>query len=479
MDFKIKFMLNGMISVIIFVIACQKKTDFDTIAVIDRKHKITTKEFITNYRGQLSKGMLRAVNSESANKSLNQLINNKLFLIDAYDEKLDEDSETWEKIQSEYNTILFNLFEEKECVNNLISEQDIQNAYAESDYKDQSYNEVRNRIKTQLRLGHQEEINARIDSIMKPFLDTNSIKYNDKNVHALEPLVLDADFELELFIKLLKTCIEENGDKVLYTHSKGEYTYKTFLEKIDRWPFQALTHRETIDGFKPYWEGSYGYEYIIKLAEEKKMNQQPEFKNRIKKYLEEAMVKRYKEIHIENYIYEDNEDTLKQYYKLNKEDWCFQLGEAHIYSIENKNKKEIKKLMAKNQNGVRFKKLTGKVQFKIFKLNQDGTWVPNNSDIDQQLGEVVFDLKKNEVFGPIEYKDQNADMRYAMVQAIKIIPDKILAFDEAKNIVQYRYSKKRRLQLTNIVIDELREKYPIDINAHQLNRAVAGIKVLK
>lgn len=473
MDSKIKRIYYCLILSFIVTIACQKKTDLDTIAVIDHKHKVTVKEFMTNYKTHLSKGMVSTSNSESINESLDQLINDKLFLIDAYAEKLNKDSATFDKIQSEYNAILFKLFKEKECVDYLSSEQDIRNELAESDYK--KGDEFRKKIKAQLRFRNQKETSACLDSIMKPFLDSETIEYNEENVLALEPLVLNADFELNKFIDLLKSYIDKNGDKVLYTHSRGKYTYKTFLEKLDRWPFLAMSHRKNIDGYKPYWEGSLGYEYIIKLAEEKKMNELPEFKNRIKKYLEKAMIKRYKEIHIKDFIYENNKDTLKHYYDLNKEDWCFQLRKVHLYTIEGKNKNEIQKLLSKNHHGVQFKKLIGKVHFRMFTLNRDGTWTPNNSDMDQQFGKVVFDLKKNQVFGPIEYIDKNADTRYAMVKAIKVISDKILSFDEAKEIVQYRYSTKRRLQLINKVVNELRKKYPADINTRQLNRAAAMI----
>jgi len=448
----------------IFLIECESGPEQDTVAQIGKSEKITIQDVKSRVLSNYVNKYWSLEHTDNIDQTLDELINEKLILLAALEEDMDVDATVLNNIKDQFNKALVNEFYDRECVDKVITEKDIQEYYTKNITAGKSLIDARMSIRKLLITKHKKEISNIFNTFVKEYVVDDSFVWNDSILLKLGKLVEESDFEWTLFKSNLEKFVINNGDQEILSHLNGQFTCSTLLQKIDEWPPDfSLDDLLDINGLKPYIRKTIAYDYIVKLAKEKEYDQSDAVQNSIKKSLEKAMVERYKQIHVTDLI-PNTDDELIKFYEIHKKDLFYQLASANAYVIVEKDSVKANELIQKYHQGVNFKDLAQHLHFKIYTRRRDSTVIPEDSILDKVVGKVVFDLKKNQVIGPLKYKDEENENSYAIIQKLGGKLEKQLPFDEVKELVRIRYHSYKAQELETTLYRELKKKYPIVVN---------------
>ena len=93
------------------------------------------------------------------------------------------------------------------------------------------------------------------------------------------------------------------------------------------------------------------------------------------------------------------------------------------------------------------------------------------------LGKAAFELKLNEVAGPIEYTDSAGRIQYAVIKCMATRDEKQLTFEDARKTIVDDFKDYYRNKIAQSVAEKLRKKYTVTIynDVVKQNLAATGV----
>jgi parvulin-like peptidyl-prolyl isomerase len=115
--------------------------------------------------------------------------------------------------------------------------------------------------------------------------------------------------------------------------------------------------------------------------------------------------------------------------------------------------------LAKINDGTPFEKVTGNYLVKTYIKERNGEIKSFLNDEKPTFGKVGFEMKESEVSGPIEFEDENNQVKYAVIKCYHIRPEKQLTFDDVKNSITEDFKNYHRKKIEKEIEESLRSKY--------------------
>ncbi|WP_297214253.1 MULTISPECIES: peptidylprolyl isomerase [Thermodesulfovibrio] len=264
-----------------------------------------------------------------------------------------------------------------------------------------------------------------------------------------------------IFAAFLVFSCSQSKDEVILKAGSSKLTKKELQEDIKNLPPQTKLFLASPDGINRLKDELIKREVLYEEAKKKDLAKSEEFKRRLEEFKKLTLINMLLEQELKN-LQPVTEKDAKDYYEKNK-DQFIKPSEVRLSQIVVKNEEEAKKVYEKIDKGEDFGKIAKE-------LSRDERTKANGGDIgffkkgqlDPQIENLAFNLKKGQVSMPLNRKD---GLYIFKITDVKGTP---IEFEQIKQQLTEQLKAKKQQEWFNSYIEELKKKYKVEVNEKAL-----------
>lgn len=263
---------------------------------------------------------------------------------------------------------------------------------------------------------------------------------------------------------LILGCSKPKDETVVKTES-SKITKSQIIEELQALPPQTKMFLSSAEGTKRLKEELIKRELLYEEAKDRGLQKSEEFKKRMEEFRKITLINMLLEEELKK-LQNVTEKDAKDYYEQHKEEFI-KPQQVRLSQIVVKNEEEAKKVYERLNKGEDFATLAKE-------LSRDEKTKTSGGDIgffskeqlNQQIQNVVFNLKKGQVSMPLTYK---GELYIFKVTDIKGTPQE---FESIKNQLIEELKIKKQQEWFNNYIEELKKKHKVEVNDKALQEAL-------
>jgi parvulin-like peptidyl-prolyl isomerase len=322
----------------------------------------------------------------------------------------------------------------------------------------------------------------------KELIDENNLKWNETALEQIVEWSHIPNFYTNEYQKTFKDALENGDNKIILTYSKGmseeflkedsynnaTLDYKELLRLLDNVLVMENSDSLKEDDIKKFILEALRTDLIVKKADslDLKKNIFNAFTTNL--VLKSQIVYLYNKAEVEAKIPEATDEILHQFYKENENTLYYQLEKRNLFVMVFPAREDAEQASAKINSGTPFEKITGSYLVKTYIKERDGEIKSYINDEKPIFGKVAFEMKESEVSGPIEFEDENNQIKYAIIKCYNIRPEKQLTFTDVKNSITEDFKNYYREKIEKEIEERLRSKYHPVIYEEVLARVISS-----
>ncbi|HMK43771.1 MAG TPA: peptidyl-prolyl cis-trans isomerase [Dissulfurispiraceae bacterium] len=270
---------------------------------------------------------------------------------------------------------------------------------------------------------------------------------------------------------LLVGCANKPADQggsspVVATVDNVVITAKDVQEEMKGLPDVAKQFFQGPEGTTRFVDELAKKEMLYLEAKKRGIDKEKDVEKRIEDFKKIVMINKMLEKEIEAKA-KPTDQEIKEFYDKNKEEFI-ESGQVRLSQIVVKNEEDAKKAMERLQKGDDFKAVAADLsKDKSAKAGGDIGFF-KRGELDPQLENVAFRLKKNQPSPPIPLKD---GIHIIKVTEIKGTP---VEFEKAKPIIVQRLTMDRQKTTFDKFIEDVKKTYKVDINKDEIAKMSGG-----
>ena len=258
------------------------------------------------------------------------------------------------------------------------------------------------------------------------------------------------------------------------TYNRGTVDYKELLRLLNNVLIIRDFRGMDEEHIKKYISEAIRTDLIVKKAESLDLKKNIFHAFTANPALKNQLVYLYNQAEIEAKLPEATDEALHRFYKENENTLYYQLEKRNLFVMIFPTKVDAENASAKINTGTPFEKVTGVYLVKTFIKERNGDIKSFNNDEKPTFGKVGFELKESEVTGPVEFKDENNQSKYAVIKCYHIRPEKQLTYDDVKNSITEDFKNYHREKTEKEIEVQLRSKYNPVINEEVLAKVIVA-----
>lgn len=263
---------------------------------------------------------------------------------------------------------------------------------------------------------------------------------------------------------LILGCSKPKDETVVKTES-SKITKSQIIEELQALPPQTKMFLSSAEGTKRLKEELIKRELLYEEAKDRGLQKSEEFKKRMEEFRKITLINMLLEEELKK-LQNVTEKDAKDYYEQHKEEFI-KPQQVRLSQIVVKNEEEAKKVYERLNKGEDFATLAKE-------LSRDEKTKTSGGDIgffskeqlNPQIQNVVFNLKKGQVSMPLTYK---GELYIFKVTDIKGTPQE---FESIKNQLIEELKIKKQQEWFNNYIEELKKKHKVEVNDKALQEAL-------
>jgi hypothetical protein len=330
---------------------------------------------------------------------------------------------------------------------------------------------VREDIRKTLTLERQKKINLYAREYQDNIMSSADLQWSDNNLaYLVERVKQMGTTSRHIILDSLALLSADDKDRALVYHKDGELTIDEMRERFlgfGRSP--SLSFNEPQD-VKEYVENFLLIEFLLKLAEKRRLQHDELVANDLRKRLENEMKNALVQDEVYSKANPNQEQIVKQYEEFKEELYC-KKEKRKIQEILIRDKDLAEKVAERAKKGENFTRLARKYTERPGYKEKDGKMVAFEKGRYEEMGDRAFELKIGEISGPIRNNRMNG---FSIIKLLDIEPIVVTPFEEVKTRVERDTRKKLRDELEEKWLKELRKKYRVHINEEMLLSAFAS-----
>lgn len=268
-----------------------------------------------------------------------------------------------------------------------------------------------------------------------------------------------------LIMVILFSCTKGN-DEVILKAGSSKLTKKQLQEDLKTLPPQTKAFLASPEGVNRLKDELVKREVLYEEAKNKGLGKSEEFKRRMEEFRKITLINMLLEQEIKN-VQQITEKDAKDYYDKNK-DQFIKPTEVRLSQIVVKNEEEAKKVYERIDKGEDFAKIAQELS-KDDKTKASGGDMGffKKGQLDPQIENLVFSLKKGQISMPINRKD---GFHIFKVTDVKGTP---IEFEQVKAQLMEQLKAKKQQDWFDNYIQELKKKYKVEINEKVLQEMLS------
>jgi len=338
----------------------------------------------------------------------------------------------------------------------------------------QPFEEMKDKIISQLKKGYYEASNKAYDDFRLGLVDKRSAKWNQSGLDQLIKWSSENEKLYEGAYKdTMNNAIRNGNNFEILTCNNVKVDLKEYLRLMEE---VILLNPSTYLDSKNVKEFILDAVYdnnVIMAAVKNGLDKtliNPYTQNRI---VEDRLLYLFNQAVIEANIPQTTPEALASFYEDHKDPLFYQLKKVFIYARIYSDSAKSAADMIEIKNGTPFEKIPNPMLIKIFIRERDGQLKTYKTEGGDYLAKAAFELSLNEISGPIEYSDSTNVKQYAVIKVFRIDPEKQLTYDEVKGerIIE-EFKNYYRQKITDEVDAGLKKKYNVEIFEDVLSKAI-------
>ena len=290
-------------------------------------------------------------------------------------------------------------------------------------------------------------------------VDTKDFKWNEEAVKEITNWSKDDSFFLGKYKDTINEAINLSNNKTIISNNLEEIKYDDLLYFLNDILIPGIEKDISENDLKNYIVEAIRTDLIIKKAKDLGYDEKILTENAT-----DALEFQYQKIYtienVDNKIPTANETILKEFYNEHKDSLLYQYALTSIYVKLFYEKSEALKMIENINAGESFEQAANRTyKVKSFIKNKEGKISSYYSKEEPILGNIAFEMKPNEIIGPINTYELSIQ-KFAVIKSSRKIEEKVPTFNEIENLEKL-FEAYYREQLNQRVKDILASKYPV------------------
>ena len=341
----------------------------------------------------------------------------------------------------------------------------------------QPFEKVRDDIAKTLDERYMDFCLQEFDSTKNKLVDEKTLKWNERALQQLVTWSNIPDFYQREYADTLQHAISQGRNFLILSHSRGKVDLQEYLRLLDNVLIVGSSSSFKEDDLKRFILEAVRTNFIVEKANALNLGKDILNPRTTNPVIENEIVRMYNRQIIEAQIPQATEEALRQFYQANRDSLFYQFAKVNIYAVIAPDQKTIDELKLKLDQNVPFEKLTGRILVKTFIRDRDGAIKSYLSLEKPFLGKAAFQLKLNEIAGPIEYNDPEHGEEYALIQCIAKREEKQLLYQDVEKTIADEFLKSQREKIYSTVQGQLKAKYPVKIHQDIFKQGLSAIGI--
>ena len=336
------------------------------------------------------------------------------------------------------------------------------------------YDSIKNEIISNLKSIYVDSSLTEYEKDKKELIDNESLKWNSAALKEIVQWSNIPNFYKSEYQKTFKDAIESGNNKIILTYNGGTVDYKELLRLLDNVLIIRDFRGMEEEHIKKYIREVIRTDLIVKKAESLDLKKNIFHAFTANPALKNQIVYLYNQAEIEVKLPEATDEALHRFYKENENTLYYQLEKRNLFVMIFPTKVDAEKALAKINTGTPFEKVTGNYLVKTYIKERNGDIKSFRNNEKPMFGKVGFELKESEVTGPVEFKNENNQSKYAVIKCYHIRPEKQLTYDDVKNSITEDFKNFHREKRKKELEEKLRSKYNPVINEKVLAKVISA-----
>ena len=290
-------------------------------------------------------------------------------------------------------------------------------------------------------------------------VDTKDFKWNEEAVKEITNWSKDDSFFLGKYKDTINEAINLSNNKTIISNNLEEIKYDDLLYFLNDILIPGIEKDISENDLKNYIVEAIRTDLIIKKAKDLGYDEKILTGNAT-----DALEFQYQKIYtienVDNKIPTANDTFLKEFYNEHKDSLLYQYALTSIYVKLFYEKSEALKMIENINAGESFEQAANRTyKVKSFIKNKEGKISSYYSKEEPILGNIAFEMKPNEIIGPINTYELSIQ-KFAVIKSSRKIEEKVPTFNEIENLEKL-FEAYYREQLNQRVKDILASKYPV------------------
>ncbi len=413
----------------------------------------------------------KPLSNEEKQRKIDQFIERQLIIYDAIKRGYLKDPDIQKRMKNNKNQLLYNMFFDRTILDTIVTKNLLLKEYENLDpvrKEIYTFNEYLPVLKNRLSSTYEKNIRRAYVAAIDNLITEYRLLFFDS---AIDSLAKEYSKKYETFSKNntptsgLKIILRELDFKpAIYSLNGADIGVRDFLSRLKNYPYNMPSMLSHVPTLKSTIENVILNDLIIKKSIKRKLDKDPEFKQKLLDQQYNLLYNSYRRNEISDKV-ETNNDSLRAFYEQSKTVLYMSkpLYEVHEIFIKDKNKAETILLKAKHSTD--YKSLSDRYTERFLNKPQKGYLGYIASDLYAGIGKRA----KSTGVGAVYPELIPSGKGFSIIKVLNIKKSEPIPFDTIKHRVLSDYKKSSYKSIEQELIQSLRHKYTYEINVSLLN----------
>lgn len=264
----------------------------------------------------------------------------------------------------------------------------------------------------------------------------------------------------------------QSKDDVIIKAGSSKLTKQDLQEDLKSFPPQTKAFLSSPEGLNRLKDELIKREVLYEEAKKKGLAKSEDFKKRMEEFKKITLINMLLEQELKAVQQDVTEQEAREYYDKHKDEFI-KPTERRLSQIVVKNEDEAKKVYEKIDKGEEFEKIAKELSTdEKTKASGGDLGFFKKGQLNQQIENAVFSLRKGQVSMPLTYKGEFYIFKVTDVKGTPV------EFDQIKSQLIEQLKAKKQQDWFNSYIEELKKKHKVEVNEKTLqeilNQTVSG-----
>lgn len=264
----------------------------------------------------------------------------------------------------------------------------------------------------------------------------------------------------------------QSKDDVIIKAGSSKLTKQDLQEDLKSFPPQTKAFLSSPEGLNRLKDELIKREVLYEEAKKKGLAKSEDFKKRMEEFKKITLINMLLEQELKAVQQDVTEKEAREYYDKHKDEFI-KPTERRLSQIVVKNEDEAKKVYEKIDKGEEFEKIAKELSTdEKTKASGGDLGFFKKGQLNQQIENAVFSLRKGQVSMPLTYKGEFYIFKVTDVKGTPV------EFDQIKSQLIEQLKAKKQQDWFNSYIEELKKKHKVEVNEKTLqeilNQTVSG-----